>query len=100
MEIAKNEVEELLRHEITDEHFIEALEYAKRKQAYIYSQEQRTVVLQRWYLTQLTKEYVISLAFSKLTTDLCRTLRDMEKEHLFSELGAPTDNHILADSAL
>lgn len=28
----------------------------------------------------------------------CRTLSDMEKEHLFNELGAPTDTHILSDS--
>lgn len=98
--IKKNEVEELLRYKITDKQFEEALEYAVKKQAYIYKKERRAVVLQPWYLTQLTMEYVKSLAFSKLTMDLCRTLWDMEKEHLFNELGAPTDNHILADCSL
>lgn len=98
--VKKEEVEELLGSEITEKQFDKALEYAKRKQDYIYRQGHRAVVLQHWYLVKLTEEYVRSLALSKFTMDLCRTLRDMEKEHLFNELGAPTDNHILADSAL
>lgn len=100
MKVEKKDVEEILGCGITDEQFNKALEYAKRKQAYIYRREHRAVVLQHWYLVKLTEEYVRSNAFSHFTTNLCRTLQDMEKEHLFNELGAPTDNHILADSAL
>lgn len=79
--VKKEEVEQLLGSEITDEQFEEALKYAKHKQEYIYQREKRPVVLQHWYLVKLTEEYVRSLALSKFTMDLCRTLRDMEKEH-------------------
>lgn len=98
--VEKEEVEQLLGCKITDEQFEEALEYASRKQEYIYKHEQRTVVLEHWYLVKLTEEYVRSLAFSKFTMDLCRTLRDMEKEHSIRNQSAPTDNHIVAVPAL
>lgn len=98
--VKREEVEDLLGFEITDEQFNEALEYAKRKQEYIYEREHRAVVLQHWYLVKLTEEYVRSLALSKSTMDLCRTLRDMEKEHPANCQSAPTDNHIVAVSAL
>ncbi len=94
--VEKKEVEQMLRCEITDEQFEEALKYAKHKQEYIYQQEQSSVVLQHWYLVKLTEEYVRSLAFSKFTMDLCSTLRDMEKEHSAICQSAPTDNHIVA----
>lgn len=97
--VNKKEVEELLKCEITDEQFQEALIYAKRKQAYIYDLEKRPVVLQHWYLVKLTEEYVRSLAFSKLTMDLCRALRDMEKEHSVRNQSALTDIHIVSVSA-
>ena len=45
-EVEKREVEDLLGTEITDAQFEEAHEYAKRKQAYIFSVEKRPVVLQ------------------------------------------------------
>ena len=80
-EVKRQEVEELLGFGITDEQLREALECVWRKQEYIYQRERRSVVLQHWYLVKLTEEYVRSLAFSKFTMDLCRTLRDMEKEH-------------------
>lgn len=99
-DVKREEVEQLLGCEITDEQFEEALEYAKRKQDYIYKMEQRPVVLQHWYLVKLTEEYVGSLAFSKFTMDLCRALRDMEKEHSVKNQSAPTDNHIVAVPAL
>ncbi len=83
-EVSRQEVEALLGFEITSEQFKEALTYARHKQAYIYQQEGRPVVLQHWYLVKLTEEYVRSLTFSKVTLDLCRTLHDMEKEHLIS----------------
>ncbi|MCD7824580.1 MAG: hypothetical protein LUH14_01210 [Clostridiaceae bacterium] len=98
--VKKEEVEELLGSRITDEQFDEALEYATKKQAYIYKREPRAIVLQHWYLVKLTEEYVRSLAFSKFTMDLCRSLRDMEKEHSVKDQSAQTDNHIVAVPAL
>ena len=99
--VKKEEVEELLGCEITDEQFEEALGYAKKKQEYIYRREQRAVVMQHWYLVKLTEEYVRNLAFSKFTMDLCQMRRDMEKEHLtHSCKGTPTVNHIVAVPAL
>lgn len=59
-----------------------------------------SIVLQHWYLVKLTEEYVRSLAFSKFTMDLCRTLQDMEKEHPIINQSAPTNNHIVAVPAL
>ncbi len=76
--VKRKEVEELLGCVITDEQFNEALEYARRKQEYIYEREHKAVVLHHWYLVKLTEEYVRSLAFSKFTMDLCSALRDME----------------------
>lgn len=100
IEVKKGEVQELLGFDITDTQFEEALEYAQRKQRYIYDRESRPDTLQHWYLVQLTEEYVRSLTFSKLTVDLCRTLRDMEKEHSTKSQSAHTDNHIVAVPAL
>ena len=57
------------------------------------------VVVQHWYLVKLTEEYVRSLAFSKFTMDLCRALRDMEKEHSASCQSAPTDKSIVTAPA-
>ncbi len=91
--IKKQEVEELLKCKITNEQFEEALEYAKRKQANIYRLEQKRVALQHWYLVKLTEEYVRSLAFSRFTMDLCRTLRDMEKEHPVKDQSAQSDSY-------
>lgn len=99
-EIRKEEVEKLLKYKITNKQFYEALEYAKRKQEYIYKREQRPEVLQDWYLVKLTEEYVRSLAFSKFTMDLCSMLRDMEKEHSVKDQSAHTNNHIVAVPAL
>lgn len=98
--VKKGEVEELLGCVITDEQFDEALDYARRKQKYIYGREHRAVVLQHWYLVKLTEEYVRSLAFSRFTMDLCSALRDMEKEHSVKNQSAPTNNHIVTVPAL
>lgn len=98
--ITKGEVEKLLGYKITDEQFNEALEYAKRKQEYIYKRKHQPGVLQGKYLTKLIEEYVRSLAFSKFTMDLCRTLRYMEKEHSALSKSTLTDNHIVAVTAL
>lgn len=94
--VIKMQVEELLEYRITDVQFTEAMKLAEQKQKCIYQQENRESVLQHWYLVKLTEEYVRSLAFSKFTMDLCRALRDMEKEHSASCQSAPTDNHIVA----
>ena len=99
-DVKKEEVEALLGYEITAQQFEEALKYARHKQEYIYQSEGRTVTLQQWYLVKLTEEYVRNLAFSKFTMDLCRTLSDMEKEHLLNYKGAQLDNHIVAVTAL
>lgn len=99
MQIDKKEVEELLECDITDEQFLEAFEYAKRKQAYIYENDRRPIILQRWYLVKLTEEYVRNLAFSRFTMDLCKRC-NMEKEHPITNQGAPTTIHIVASSNL
>jgi hypothetical protein len=70
----KEEVEELLGCEITEEQFWEALQYAEQKQAYIYRREQREIVLQHRYLVRLTMEYVRNLAFSRFTMDLSNSI--------------------------
>lgn len=98
--VKKEEVEELLGCEITEEQFNEALEYARRKQKDIYERERRVEVLQRWYLVMLTEEYVRRLALSIFTMDFCRTSHDMEKEHSAICQSAPTDNHIVTVPAL
>lgn len=99
--VKKTEVEELLKCAITDEQFQEALQYARKKQEYIFQQENRQEVMQHWYLIKLTEEYVRNLAFSRFTMDLCGIMRDMEKEHPFSkEQGTPEINHIVAVPAL
>lgn len=95
-EVTKQDVEKLLGQEISDEQFEEALQHAKRKQDFIYNREKDPVVLQNWYLTTLTKEYVISLAFSRFTMDLCETLRSMEKECPVEDRNTLTLNHIVA----
>lgn len=99
--IEKREVEELIGTEISNDLFHKALEYAKRKQAYIYSREKRLVVMQHWYLVKLAEEYARSLVLSKFTMDLCRKLSDMEKERqINNNLGAPQNTHIITVSAL
>ena len=78
----KREVEVLLKRKITDEQFEEALEYAKEKQRYIYEKDHREVVLQEWYLIQLTKECVISLSFSRYCADGCEFWKKkMPRQH-------------------
>lgn len=79
--IKREEVEELLGYCITESQFLEALEYAKRKQEYIYKTTQRKVVLKQWYLIRLTMEYIRNLEFSRMTITLCQELDNMEKEH-------------------
>ncbi|MCM1174684.1 MAG: hypothetical protein NC341_06485 [Blautia sp.] len=73
-DIQKKEVEELLKYEIEDGLFQEALQYARKMQNYVYQCEKRLVVLQHWYLVKLTEEYVRMLAFSQFTTDICSGL--------------------------
>lgn len=97
--VRKEEVEELLEFEITNEQFQEALKYAVHKQDYTYELEGDKRILQHWYLVKLTEEYVRNLAFSKFTMDLCRTLRNMEKEHSVKNQSALTDNHIVTETA-
>ncbi len=97
--VSKAEVENCLGYSMTTEQFIEALEYAKRKQAYILEYEKNLSVLQRWYLIEMVGEYVNRLGFSKFTMDLCSEL-SMEKEHSTKSQSALTDNHIVTVPAL
>lgn len=88
--MTKREVELILQTNIPDAYYEKALIYAKRKQKYIYKMEKRPVVMQPWYLAQLTAEYVQSLVFSKFTMDLCEELRNMEKSVPSEDRNAPT----------
>lgn len=96
----KQEVEALLGFRITDEQLREARGHALRKQEHIYQMERPPSVLHHGYLATLTEEYARSLALSKFTMDLCRTLQNMEKEHSANCQSALTDSHIVAVSAL
>lgn len=98
--VRKEEVEEMLGCGITDMQFEEALKHARHKQEYLCQREWGGVVKQHWYLVKLTEEYVRSLALSKFTMDLCQMHRNMEKEHPVTDKSAPTNNHIVAVSAL
>ena len=90
MEIAKSEVEELLKCEVSNEVFEEALAYAKKKQQYTYETEKRAVIMQHWYLVKLTEECVRALVFSRYTMGLCEMLRNMEKSTRSLDTSAPT----------
>ena len=96
MGVTKEEVEDLLKLEISDDLFKQSLRYAEKKQNYIYSQNPRAIVLEHWYLTRLTMEYARSLAFSHFTMDLCEMLSDMEKEHSVKDQSTPSSTHIVA----
>lgn len=98
--VQKREIEEKLGCAITDEHFMQALRDAKKKLQYIYERDGRAVVLERWYLVEVTAECARAIALSKFTMDLCRELYSMEKEHLVKNRGALTANHIVTSSAL
>lgn len=98
--VKKEEVQELLGYNITDAQFEEALKFARSKQQHIYDREARPITLQRWYLIKLTEEYVRSLTFSRYTLDLCRTIRNMEKEHSANARAPYTTSHIVPVSAL
>lgn len=69
--ISKTVLETVLGSSITDSMFKEALSCARQKQAYIYQHEKRQEVLQDWYLLELAKEYIRSIALSRFTMDLC-----------------------------
>lgn len=89
MKIKKEEVERLLGYEVTDSDFDYALKQAKRKQNRIYALEKRAATKEPWYLAVLTSECLTDMAVMRYSWNLCRMHRDMEKEHLFNEQGAP-----------
>ena len=78
--ISKTELEAVLGSSITDSMFEEALNCARKKQAYIYQREKREEVLQGWYLLELTKECIKSITLSKFTMDLCREVFKTKEE--------------------
>ncbi len=80
--ISKTELEAVLGSSITDSMFGEALNHARCKQAYIYQHSKREEVLQRWYLLELTKEYIKSITLSKFTLDLCMEVCKTKEECL------------------
>lgn len=80
--ISKTKLETILGSSITDSVFKEALNCAKKKQAYIYQREKREEVLQEWYLLELTKEYVKGITLSKFTLDLCLEVNKTKAECL------------------
>ena len=94
--IKKEEVENLLGCCITDTQFAEALEYAARKQELLYKRKGSPEILQREYLIKLTQEAVTSLALSRFTMDLYRSLRNMEKEHPAGAAVPKMNNHIVS----
>lgn len=98
LDVLKKDVENLLGFEITLKQLQEAYNLAIKKQKYIYEIEHRKIVLQYWYLTKLTEEYVRSLSLSDFTVELCRMIIDMEKEHSAICKSAPTTNHIVTSS--
>lgn len=71
MEVSRTEIEKLLKVEIPEELFLKALNFARGKQNYIFQTSKREIVLQKWYLIELVKGYVISLLFSQYTMELC-----------------------------
>ena len=80
--ISKTELEAVLGSSITDSMFGEALNHARCKQAYIKQKKKREEVLQRWYLLELTKEYIKSITLSKFTLDLCMEVCKTKEECL------------------
>lgn len=101
LDVEKREVEELLGAEISEELFHEALEYAKRKQAYIFSRDNRPVVMRHWYLVKLTEECVRSLVFSGFTMALYEELSNMNmKREPGISHSSPTLNHIVTVSGI
>lgn len=97
--VKKEEVEELLKRKIADSQFLKALRRAEHKRDCVYQKSKNPAVLQHWYLVKLTEECVRSLALSRFTIDLCRNLRNMEKERPAGSVGAKTRNHIVNVSA-
>ncbi len=91
----KKEVEKRLGRAIPDGLFMEALGYAERKREYIYRQSNNPLVMQPWYLVELVTEHVRRLIFSEATLEICREIRNMEKEHSAKSRSAQMDNHIV-----
>ncbi len=96
----KREVEGMIGSELPEDIRRAALAYAERKQRCIYEQCHDPAVMQKWYLSVLMEEFVKRNAFSEMTMNLCRTLRNMEKEHSAKSQSAQPDIHIVTDSAL
>lgn len=96
----KREVEGMIGAELSENFRRAALTYAERKQQCIYEQCHDPAVMQKWYLSTLMEEFFKRTAFSEMTMNLCRTLRNMEKEHSAKSQSAQSDIHIVTGSAL
>lgn len=98
--MGKREVEGMIGSELSEDLRHTALTYAERKQQCIYEQCHDPVVMQEWYLSVLMEEFIKRNALSEMTINLCRTLRNMEKEHSAKSQSAQSDIHIVTGSAL
>lgn len=67
--VTREEVENWMNDTVSEQMFELALEHARYKQNYLYEQTGRQVIMQRWYLIQLTAECACSLALTEYTQE-------------------------------
>lgn len=65
--VTREEVESWCGCAVDERLFKTALEHARHKQTYLYEQTGRQVIMQHWYLIQLTAECACSLALTEYT---------------------------------
>ena len=70
--VTREEVESWCGCAVDECLFESALEHARHKQRYLFKQTGRSVIMQHWYLVQLTAEYAGSLALMEYTEALVR----------------------------
>lgn len=99
MKLRKEELEEELGFEVTDQDFCEVVKLVGRKREHIISRGGRKEELEHWYFEALACDCARSMMMQRATTDLCGLLQDMEKERRSKERGTPQANHILSVSA-
>ena len=70
--VTREEVESWCGCAVDERLFKTALEHAAHKQRYLFKQTGRPVIMQHWYLVQLTAECASSLALTEYTKALVR----------------------------
>lgn len=98
--MGKREVKGMIGSELPEDLRHAVLAYAERKQQCVYEQCHDPAVMQEWYLSVLMEEFIKRTALSEMTMNLCRALRNMEKEHSAKSQSAQLDIHIVTGSAL